>query len=94
MASIKKLEGFIYLGSTAYKEISLDCISNLDISNVLTDISRLLISELIKLKKQSYLMELICVFIDILGKKELYLLSHSFNVAHLAKEIWNSFRIF
>jgi HD-GYP domain-containing protein (c-di-GMP phosphodiesterase class II) len=83
----KKLEGFIYLGSTAYKEISLDCISNLDISNVLTDISRLLISELIKLKEQSYLMELICVFIDILGKKELYLLSHSFNVAHLAKEI-------
>ena len=82
-----KLEGCLYLGATAYKEFSLESISNLQIREILTDISRLFLLELVELKEQGYLMGLICVFMDILGKKVSYLPSHSYNVASWAKEI-------
>lgn len=82
-----KLEGCLYLGSSDYKEFSLDSISDSKICNIISDISILFLSEFIDFKEQDHLLDLTCVFVDILGKKELHLPSHSFNVASWAKEI-------
>lgn len=45
------------------------------------------LSEFIGFREQVYLLDLTCVFVGLLGKKELHLPSHSFNVAGWAKEI-------
>lgn len=82
-----RLIGCLYLGSAGYKKVSLSSISSFKVSNIIMDISRLLLFKYVKLKEQEHLMDLTSLFVDILGKKELYLPSHSFNVASLAKEI-------
>lgn len=82
-----KVKGCLYLGSTTYKGFFLDCIFDSQVFNMISDISSLFLLEFIDFKEQAHLLDLTCVFVDILGKKELHLPSHSFNVAGWAKEI-------